>query len=267
MNKIRKRSGHILAALAYVAIYAAMQSAVSFAYAMYQRRLTHITDAEIFENMINGSYAITAIAAVLSMWIYLIIGFLRKKPVVRFVHNEKVYPMTVIMTITTAIGARLAVTAYSYFAEKIDVLKRSLEGAMQYAPNELNAPQVMAAFLMIIVIAPLFEEFLFRCLVMGELSLVMRPAAAILFQAVIFGAAHMVLFQSIFAVAMGVLLGIIYCKTQSIAMSALCHAVFNFLAAAEALPLNNSSAVILAIFGIMLTAVSITYIIRDSKKK
>lgn len=243
-----------------------MQFIVSLIYALYQQKLTNIPDTDIYENMINGSYAMTAIAAALSLWIYLIIGAVRKKPPARFVHNEKVYPMTVIMACTAVIGARLAVTAYSHFAQKIDVLKRSFDNAMEYAPDELNTAQALAAFFMIIVVAPLFEEFLFRCLVMGELAEVMRPQSAIIFQAIIFGAAHMVLFQSIFAVVMGALLGIIYYKTRSIILSAACYSVFNFSSIAEGLPLSNSSAVILAVFGVLLIAASMTYIIRDSKK-
>lgn len=266
MNKFRKRGGHILTAVLYVVIYTVMQTVVSLIYAIYQQKLTNISDADIYENMINGSYAMTAIAAVLSMWIYMILGAVRKKPPARYVHSEKVYPMTAVMACISAIGARLAVTAYSHFAQKIGVLKRSLDSAMEYAPDELNAAQALAAFFMIIAIAPLFEEFLFRCLVMGELAEVMRPQSAIVFQAIIFGAAHMVLFQSIFAFVMGILLGIIYYKTRSIILSAACHAVFNFSAVAEALPLSNSSAAILAVFGILLIAASMTYIIRDSKK-
>jgi len=42
--------------------------------------------------------------------------------------------------------------------------------------------------------------------------------------------------------------------------------VFNFSSIAEGLPLSNSSAVILAVFGVLLIAASMTYIIRDSKK-
>ena len=118
----------------------------------------------------------------------------------------------------------------------------------------------------IILIAPFFEELLFRVLVMGQLMRIMKPWAAIFSQAVIFGAMHGVLFQSIFAFGVGIVLGVVYYKTQNIKVATVCHSVFNFSAALmqENLSMNGISVFVIA--GLLLTFLPLCYIVNTKRE-
>lgn len=267
MNKTSKRVKGILFALAYTAIYGVMQIAVQFLFVLYHRANGYLSETEIYNSLLGGSFAISVIAAVAAFWIYAIIGAFRKRPVAGYIHNRPISPMTVIMVCCAAVGSRCGVNAYYHFAKKISLLKKSIEQADALLPDSLSPYQALIALLTVIVIAPLFEEFLFRFLIMGELSDIMRPWAAVVLQAILFGAAHLSLFQSMFAFIMGILLGVVSLKTKSIKACAILHGVFNFSSVFMTESLTNGTAVILSVFGLLLTASATAYIIVTSGKK
>ena len=146
-------------------------------------------------------------------------------------------------------------------------LKKSIENSALQGFEFTYAYQVLIALFLIIIIGPLFEEILFRGLIMNEFLKIMRPWAAIVLQAVFFGVVHFSLFQSSFALVVGVILGVIYFKTQSIKTVAVCHGVFNFTAFFSEIAKDMQSAIIILIFGIVITAISLFYIIGTYKSK
>lgn len=232
-------------------------------YLVYYEAAGFAGEADAYEGLLSGSFAISVISSILSVWIYLLIGHLRKKPVNECINRRKCTLMELVMVICTAIGGRLIVTVYYHFAMGIDVLKQSIEKAEALMPETVTTYEALIAVFAVIIVAPLFEEFLFRGLVMGELMSIMRPWAAIVFQAVLFGAAHMSLFQSLFAGVMGLFLGIIYYKLKSLKATAICHGVFNYSAVMAAMELNNASAVVIGVFGILLLVTAMFYIIKS----
>ena len=263
MGKWSERIRGLFIAIGYVLIYCIVQVAVQMLYLAYYEAAGFSGESDAYERLLSGSFAISVISAILSFWIYLLIGYLRKKPVGKCINNRKCIPMEMIMTICVAIGGRLIVSAYYHFALGIDVLKQSIDNAQELAPESVTTYEALIAVFAAIVIAPMFEEFLFRGLIMGELMEFMRPWAAITLQAVLFGVAHMSLFQSLFAGIMGIILGIIYYKLKSIKAAVVCHGVFNYSAVIAAMELNNKSALIMAVFGIMLIITAMIYILKS----
>ncbi len=260
-----KRIKGILSALMYVAIYYVVSVLLEAVYIMRRSLDYGISVSEIERSVLDGSYALSVISAVISLWIYLIIGKIKKKPLEKEVHNEKVVPMVNIMAICLAIGARMSVNAYYYFSQSVHILKKSIDDAAAISPQLRTVGQMLTAIFAIAIIAPFFEELLFRGLVYGKLRTVMRPWAANFLQAVFFGIAHAVLFQSIFAVIMGILLGIIYYKTGSIVTSAICHSAFNLSVIFFYEDMTAHSAVIMLVFGILLVVTSMLYIIKSER--
>ena len=260
-----KRIKAILVALMYVAIYYAVSALLETVYIMRRSFDYGLSVSEIERSVLDGAYALSVISAVISLWIYLIIGRIRKKPVQKEVHNEKVAPMINIMAICLAIGARMSVNAYYYFSQSVHILKKSIDDAAAISPELSTIGQMLTAIFAIVIIAPFFEEVLFRGLVYGQLRAVMRPWAAILLTAIFFGIAHAVLFQSIFAVVMGILLGIIYYKTGSIITSAICHSAFNLSVIFFYENMTTPSAVLMLVFGVMLVISSMLYIVKSKK--
>ena len=261
-----KRIKAILMALMYVAIYYAVSALLETVYIMRYSLEYGLSVSEIERSVLDGAYALSVISAVISLWIYLIIGRIRKRPIEKEVHNEKVAPMINIMAVCLAIGARMSVNAYYYFSQSVHILKKSIDDAAAISPQLSTVGQMLTAIFAIAIIAPFFEEVLFRGLVYGSLRSVMRPWAAILLQAIFFGIAHAVLFQSIFAAIMGVLLGIVYCKTESIVTSAICHSAFNLSVIFFYEDMTTISAVLMLVFGIMLVISSMMYIVKSKKE-
>ena len=167
------------------------------------------------------------------------------------------------MTVSLAIGCRLLVSVYYFLSQKIDILEKSIDNAVAIAPQ---SSQLVTALLCAVVIAPWFEEILFRGLVMGELLKVVRPWVAITLQAIVFGVAHGVLFQFLYAFVIGIILGIVYYRTKSINSVILCHMVFNVSAVLTQEEYTLRGMLICVLFGLLLCALSVFYIIVNSKK-
>lgn len=89
-----------------------------------------------------------------------------------------------------------------------------------------DMPTAVLTFIQLAVLAPLFEEFWFRGLVMESL----RPYGngfAIFISAILFGLTHSNFEQFFYATALGIFLGYIAISTRSIVTTTIMHAMFN----------------------------------------
>lgn len=95
--------------------------------------------------------------------------------------------------------------------------------------NELQADSVASALILLfqlVVIAPIFEEFWYRGIVMEKL----KPYGngfAIFVSALLFGLTHANLQQFFYATTLGICLGYIAVSTKSIVVTTVMHAMFN----------------------------------------
>ncbi len=107
-----------------------------------------------------------------------------------------------------------------------------LEGLYQYfsANFEFVLNYKIAAFITICILAPIFEEILFRGIVLkGMLNYKINPALAIVVSGFIFGAAHLNPWQFVGAGLLGSIFGFIYYRTKSLALPIILHALNNTL--------------------------------------
>lgn len=140
----------------------------------------------------------------------------------------------VLIAAVMSLGFRVLTSAYMDWAESVEPLKRSIENAeASYDFNSMTPFALLAMLISMYVMAPIFEEILFRGIVMTELKRVMPAQAAIILQGILFGAAHITLVQSIFAAVYGIILGYVYNKTGNLTVTMAAHFVFNLSAAAE----------------------------------
>lgn len=100
--------------------------------------------------------------------------------------------------------------------------------------SDINAMMFLAmsktgiwGFLCIAVFAPLAEEFTFRGAIEGALLKTTRPWTSILVSALIFGLIHINPIQVVFSFALGILLGWLYYKTNSLIPGILAHFINN----------------------------------------
>ena len=95
--------------------------------------------------------------------------------------------------------------------------------------NELQADSVASALILLfqlVIIAPIFEEFWYRGIVMEKL----KPYGngfAIFVSALLFGLTHANLQQFFYATTLGICLGYIAVSTKSIVVTTIMHAMFN----------------------------------------
>lgn len=85
----------------------------------------------------------------------------------------------------------------------------------------------IAGILAVLLCAPIFEEILFRGIILSELKMNLNIVAAIIIQGVLFGVYHMDKFQGIYTAILGILLGILCVKTKSVLGSIIGHITFN----------------------------------------
>ena len=266
MKKFLKRIGALALAVMYIAIYLVVSVLVSTAYAMWQSASKGTSLAEIQTKTVNNTFALSVIATVITFWIYLIIWRIRKKSVDEIINNNK-QPFAVLgMAGCLAIGMRLLVTVYYHYSQNIEMLNKSIDSAAAITPELTSNAQLMVAVVSTVIIAPLFEEFLFRGILMYELKKVMRPWAAIAVQGILFGIVHGVLFQSIFAAVMGIILGVVYHNTKSLKTSVVCHGVFNLSVVLTQAELNTRTVVVFVVMGMLLSVFSMIYILKSNRE-
>ena len=266
MKRVTKRVKGIYFALMYVAIYYITSVMVYGAYYLWNLADGRMTTVEIEKSAGDGAYALTVIASIICLWIYMLIGRIRKISLEDAVKTKNVQSVVYIMSVFLAIGCRFLVSVYYELSLKSGILSKSIEDAAQFIPEITGGIQLMVAIFSVVIIAPLFEEFLFRGLVMTELKKIMRPWAAITLQAIIFGAVHGVLFQSIFAFVIGIALGIVYHRTENIKVTTLCHLVFNMSAVLVQENMTEIEMTVYSVIGILLVSLSLMYVFYNSKK-
>ena len=119
----------------------------------------------------------------------------------------------------------------------------------------MTAAALLFLLAAIVILAPTFEEVLFRGIVLNELKNVMPVSLAIVLQGILFGIAHLVLAQSIFTAVFGVVLGYIYYRTKKLSVTMTAHFAFNISAAFEVTDAETAAPLFAA--GLLITVFSI----------
>jgi membrane protease YdiL (CAAX protease family) len=91
----------------------------------------------------------------------------------------------------------------------------------------ISSTPMLPLFIFVVILAPIFEELLFRKLMMDRLT-PYGQWTAVLVSAVLFGLFHCNLSQLFYATLLGVFLGFIYARTGKIHHTIILHAIINF---------------------------------------
>ena len=89
-----------------------------------------------------------------------------------------------------------------------------------------NGPLVLQ-FISLCLIAPIFEEIIYRGIMLEELNKRYRSIKAILISALFFGIMHFNLHQAINGFFIGIVMGVIYIKTDSLILTIFLHFINN----------------------------------------
>lgn len=141
----------------------------------------------------------------------------------------------------------------------------TLEGKPMVNPVEevLKGLGTGTIFAIMVVMAPVCEEFLFRRLLIDRIRRY-GDKAAILVSAVIFGLCHGNFYQFFYAFGIGLVFGYIYTRTGRLRYTIIFHMIINFLGSVAAIYIQNSMvlAVIYALllYGSMLAGIVLFFI-------
>jgi uncharacterized protein len=115
-----------------------------------------------------------------------------------------------------------------------DNLLRALLPPPQWLSNWLNAlffahDKLLSRILLLVIIAPLTEELLFRGIILRGLLSRHRPAVAVVLTALLFAALHCNPWQFLSPLFLGIAFGWFYLRTGSVGLCVLAHAFSNGL--------------------------------------
>ena len=133
------------------------------------------------------------------------------------------------MTLSLAFVSDIISYGTFLLTEKSAILSEFYDRIMQAMKSVTNGP-VWVAVLSTAVMAPFFEEWLCRGMVLRGLLQKTSPAAAIATSALFFAVLHMNPWQAIPAFILGCFFGYVYYKTGNIFLTMLMHAVNNLTA-------------------------------------
>jgi len=125
----------------------------------------------------------------------------------------------------------LGVLGSSILISELDgILEQALpvSGALKYW-NDLfgNPKDLVGAILTLCVVAPITEEILFRGVILNGFLRNYRKLEALLLSSWLFAFMHLNPWQYAGAFLLGLLLGFLFIRTQSIIPSIICHSLFN----------------------------------------
>lgn len=109
----------------------------------------------------------------------------------------------------------------------VEAFSQTLDEYSQLMEPLLDGPFYIM-FIAIAVVAPIYEEIIMRGIILNDFKKVTPVWVAVLIQALAFGIMHFNIVQSTYAAILGIVLGVIYIKYNSIWMPILFHFAFNF---------------------------------------
>lgn len=193
--------------------------------------LSLMTSSGFFDGMsVNNSYLIQSLFSFLFLYIIPIIGVIllfKPKGMCGRVYKKPEFFSNAMLAFPAMYGLAIMTNLLTMLVSMIFTetdLYRSFNTVNDLKPDTMFCAMVL--LFQLVVIAPIFEEFWYRGVVMEAL----RPFGngfAIILSGLLFGLTHANLSQFFYATVLGICLGYIAVSTKSILTTTLMHAMFN----------------------------------------
>lgn len=217
-----------------IAFSLAAYTAVSYAVMLLLRFLLQLSG---LAEAVAGNIPLSLVLSVVPMYLcglpvlWLIVRKMPKTPICR-------EPFSPVGFLILFLVSRAFLTVGSLVSRiLVGILERLLGHEIADSTTEMveSAPAWLL-FVLVVLLAPLFEELIFRRLFIDRLA-GYGDKAAILFSSALFGIAHGNFYQFVYTFLLGLLLGYLYTRTGKLRWSFLLHAITNFLGSVAALPI------------------------------
>ncbi len=125
-----------------------------------------------------------------------------------------------------------------------EAVNNFISGIIGYMPSNdvsslIEETSVYTTFIFTVILAPIFEELIFRKLLIDRLS-VYGDKTAIIFSAVGFGLFHGNLYQFFYAMLVGLVLSYVYTLTRDVRYTIAMHMILNFLGSVAVMPVQEA---------------------------
>ena len=264
MKKIFKMIGSILG---YLAIHICIGQMTIFAYSFYIT-ITQILGGHSlnFNKIINtvndAGYILIGISSIITLIVFVLILRYKEKNLFQRCNFKKLNRSQIgkITIITLALGF--------FTTALVTLMAHNFESYQSVSDGITNSYSSILSMVSIIIIAPIFEEILFRGLIFNKLKDNINIIVALIVQALIFGLIHGNPLQTIYTFILGIILAIFYIWTGSIWSNILCHMIYN-LCGSVVIPLivglTPQLVYVYLVIGIILTIAMLILIIEDYK--
>ncbi len=193
--------------------------------AIFQSARDIAAEPDFFRLIAESINYIIIAASLLSLFFFWLVLLLRKKqPLEELDLTRRMAAGKWMAATLIGAGTALALTGIMSLVNIERLLPEDAEMLSDFVSGNF-----LLSLVAIGLIIPLFEEVLFRGLILNELRKAMRIWPALLLQALIFAAFHLNLLQFIYTLPAGILLGLLYVRWGSLWAPIVVHVAWNSL--------------------------------------
>lgn len=148
----------------------------------------------------------------------------------RMVEKDRVITRKKVALGDWVVSIGLGIGSCIFFSYLLGVLQQFIpESFIQQYKDTIDGFTKITPLVLLYValLGPVAEEFIFRGMLLRQMSKSFSMNGAIFFQACLFAVYHLNLLQGIYALLMGIVLGKIYQKTKALQVTILTHIIFN----------------------------------------
>ena len=246
--------GAVLFSLLYYAIYFALQIAAVYLVAAVSPYASFIEQMTLELSIIGNCLCVLVFALIFKFTSTPLSekAFINPFP-------SRFFISMIILGVATTYGVALALG----YIESSGIIPEEWLKAQEEAYADVYTASPVMQFFCVGLMAPVLEEILFRGLILGTLKQEMHPWAAILLSSLAFGAAHGTAISFIYATGIGILMGWLFVKFNSVLPSIVFHVAYNCaLAFSEGI---NGLVALLSIPIMILSVISIKKYFRGSR--
>ena len=222
------------------------------------------------EATMKHGIALTVATNLIALAIFILIFVISKKSFLKKINISLPHKSSYLPTI--AIGSSGQYVTALVLGMILTILPEKWIEEFNKTNEMVESASGFLAFFAVVILAPIFEEILCRGLILNTLRKAMPKWVAIVLSSAIFGIIHGNPIQFIYATALGILLGWLYTKYDSILIPMLCHLVFNLMSTINSY-LDMENQIVTLIMGLIIFAsvpvfaLSLVYICLKKIKK
>lgn len=214
----------VLKCVAYIAVWFGVQLAVTFVAEVAMRIQNPGLPVDDFLKLVmSKSTEISMLSNLVMILAFAIFYTLRRSSIKNAI---RLNPMPVpfgFSALMLGVAAQFAIIFILNIIPFPEELVDSLNNNYEY----IGQSGMVVRYLSVAFVGPVAEEVLFRGLVLNKLNQNMNSWVAIIISSLIFGAMHGTVIGFIYATAVGIIMGWLYIKFDSILPCALFHIAFN----------------------------------------